>query len=133
MAWSSDSRLLVSASDDKSLKLWELASGKCLKTLKGHTNYVFCCNFNPQSNLIVSGSFDESVKIWDVKTGKCLRTLPAHSDPVTAVCYCKVYYKDIVLCTYIIYCIFHFLVFLEIILSRLFLNFYSFENYSLLC
>lgn len=27
-----------------------------MKTLKGHTNYVFCCNFNPQSNLIVSGS-----------------------------------------------------------------------------
>uniref|UniRef100_A0AAR2LV34 WDR5-like beta-propeller domain-containing protein n=1 Tax=Pygocentrus nattereri TaxID=42514 RepID=A0AAR2LV34_PYGNA len=59
--------------------------GKCLKTLKGHSNYVFCCNFNPQSNLVVSGSFDESVRIWDVKTGKCLKTLPAHSDPVSAV------------------------------------------------
>lgn len=85
VAWSSDSRLLVSASDDKTLKLWELSTGKCLKTLKGHSNYVFCCNFNPQSNLIVSGSFDESVRIWDVRTGKCLKTLPAHSDPVSAV------------------------------------------------
>lgn len=85
VAWSSDSRLLVSASDDKTLKIWELVSGKSLKTLKGHSNYVFCCNFNPQSNLIVSGSFDESVRIWDVRTGKCLKTLPAHSDPVSAV------------------------------------------------
>ncbi|KAG8034303.1 hypothetical protein G9C98_007379 [Cotesia typhae] len=85
VAWSSDSRLLVSASDDKTLKIWELSSAKCLKTLKGHSNYVFCCNFNPQSNLIVSGSFDESVRIWDVRTGKCLKTLPAHSDPVSAV------------------------------------------------
>ena len=33
--------------------------GRCLKTLKGHTNYVFCCNFNPQSNLIVSGSVSD--------------------------------------------------------------------------
>ena len=33
-----------------------LFQGKCLKTLKGHSNYVFCCTFNPQSNLIVSGS-----------------------------------------------------------------------------
>ena len=52
---------------------------------QGHSNYVFCCNFNPQSNLVVSGSFDESVRIWDVRTGKCLKTLPAHSDPVSAV------------------------------------------------
>ena len=33
-----------------------VSQGKCLKTLKGHSNYVFCCNFNPQSNLVVSGS-----------------------------------------------------------------------------
>ena len=56
VAWSADSKFLVSASDDKTLKIWEFQTGRCLKTLKGHTNYVFCCNFNPQSNLIVSGS-----------------------------------------------------------------------------
>ena len=55
------------------------------KILQGHTNYVLCCGFNPQSNLIVSGSFDESVRIWDVKTGVQLKNLPAHSDPVSAV------------------------------------------------
>ncbi len=116
LCWSQDNRLICSCSDDKSLKIWDFASvsaivkkkfpqgregivppdrnpckcllqGKCLKTLKGHTNYVFCCNFNPQSSLVVSGSFDESVRIWDVKTGQCLKTLPAHSDPVSAVSY----------------------------------------------
>ncbi|XP_050374768.1 COMPASS-like H3K4 histone methylase component WDR5A [Argentina anserina] len=85
LAFSADSRLLVSASDDKTLRLWDLDSGRRLQTLRGHTNYVFCVNFNPQANMIVSGSFDETVRIWDVKTGKCLKVLPAHSDPVTAV------------------------------------------------
>jgi len=46
-----------------------IAQGKCLRTLEGHTSYVFCVNFNPQSNLIVSGSFDESVRLWDVREG----------------------------------------------------------------
>lgn len=40
--------------------------GKCVKTLKGHSNYVFCCNFNPQSNLIVSGSVSCVYVVWSI-------------------------------------------------------------------
>lgn len=64
-----------------------LINQDAVRILKGHTNYVFCCNYNPQSNLIVSGSFDESVRVWDVKKGKCIKVLPAHSDPVSGVCF----------------------------------------------
>ena len=56
-----------------------------LKTMRGHANFVFCVNFNPQGSLLASGSFDESLRLWDVKTGRCLKILPAHSDPVSAV------------------------------------------------
>lgn len=72
-----------------------------VKVLRGHTNFVFCVNFSPQSNLLVSGGFDETVRIWDVArgmfnldpedsglcrgVGRSMKTLPAHSDPVTAV------------------------------------------------
>lgn len=58
-----------------------------MRTLKGHSHYVFCVNYNPGSNLIVSGGFDEKVMIWDVKKGKCLKSISAHSDPVSAVCF----------------------------------------------
>ncbi|KAJ3325896.1 WD repeat-containing protein 5 [Boothiomyces sp. JEL0866] len=46
-----------------------------VKVLKGHSNFVFCVNYNPSCTLIASGSYDESIKIWDVKKGKCLKTL----------------------------------------------------------
>ena len=61
------------------------AISDALVEFKGHSNFCFSVNFNPQGNLLVSGSFDETVKVWDVRTGECVSTLPAHSDPVTGV------------------------------------------------
>jgi COMPASS component SWD3 len=85
VAWSPTAEYLATASDDKSLRVWDAETGDALVEFRGHTNFVFSCAFNPQSNLLVSGSFDETVKIWDVRSGDCVSTLPAHSDPVTGV------------------------------------------------
>ena len=86
IAWASNGEYLASASDDKSIKIWsvEEVSRLCprtwpkndfvqrdeVKTLNGHTNFVFCVNYNPNSNLLVSGGFDETVRIWDIARGK---------------------------------------------------------------
>ena len=51
--------LLASASDDRTLKLWEPSSGRCHRTLEGHTNFVFCCAFNPAGNMLVCSSFPD--------------------------------------------------------------------------
>lgn len=48
VAWSPDSSLLATASDDMTVCLWLSESGKRIKTFKGHTNYVMCVNFNPK-------------------------------------------------------------------------------------
>jgi COMPASS component SWD3 len=85
VTWSPQAPYVATASDDKSLRLWDAHTGEALVEFRGHSNFVFCCKFNPQSNLLVSGSFDETVKLWDVRSGDCVCTLPAHSDPVTGV------------------------------------------------
>lgn len=51
--WNSSGSYLATASDDLSARLWDAETGACLTTLLGHTNYVFCCQFNPAGNILV--------------------------------------------------------------------------------
>ena len=53
MAWEASGRYICTASDDMTLRLWDTQSGACLRTLEGHTHYVFCCAFNPVMNALV--------------------------------------------------------------------------------
>ncbi len=50
MAWDPSDRYLATASDDRTLILWGAAAGERLRTLEGHTNFVFCCAFNPRQS-----------------------------------------------------------------------------------
>lgn len=53
MAWTPDGRFLATASDDHALRVWDAASGACVRNLTGHTHFVSCCAFSAGSNLLV--------------------------------------------------------------------------------
>ena len=69
---------LLSCSSDSNIKVWDLESGKCIQTLKGHTSAVKCGKVYDRNKLI-SCSDDETIKIWDLEDGQCLKTLLGHS------------------------------------------------------
>ena len=72
----------MSGSDDKTLKVWDLATKKCLATLQGHSNTVTSVAVSPTGRRVVSASRDKTLKVWDVATGKCVATLNGHSKDV---------------------------------------------------
>jgi WD40 repeat protein len=85
IAFSQDGLTLASASSDKNIKIWDVATGKTLKTLTGHDNSVTSIAFSPDGQKLVSASLDKTIKIWDVATGQLLKTLTGHDDSVTSI------------------------------------------------
>ena len=80
VALSGDGKTAVSGSDDKTLKVWDVATGKELRTLEGHGGWVNAVALSGDGRTAVSGSSDKTLKVWDVATGKELRTLEGHGD-----------------------------------------------------
>ncbi|ORY28936.1 hypothetical protein BCR33DRAFT_772685 [Rhizoclosmatium globosum] len=87
VAFSPDSRTVVSGSEDQTVKLWSVETGECVKTLAGHSLSVRSVAFSPDSRTVVSGSEDQTVKVWSVETGECVKTLAGHSLSVRSVAF----------------------------------------------
>ena len=75
VAFSSDSQVLASGSDDKTIKLWDPATGTLKHTLEGHSDSVRSVAFSSDGQVLASGSDDETIKLWDPATGTLKHTL----------------------------------------------------------
>ena len=79
---------IASGGHDKTVNIWDAATGLCMRNLTGHTDQVMSVAYSPDDGKhIVSGSEDKTLKIWDAATGKCARTLTGHSDAVYSAVY----------------------------------------------
>jgi WD40 repeat protein/serine/threonine protein kinase len=65
--------------------LWELATGRRLRTFAGHRGAVTSVCLSGDGRFLLSGSTDATVKLWDTASGQCLRTFAGHADAVTSV------------------------------------------------
>jgi WD40 repeat protein len=87
VAFSPDGTTALSASADGTLKIWDLTTGQCLKTIEGHDSGINSVAYNHDGRTVLSGSWDNTLKLWDISTGQCLKTLLGHDYGVISVAF----------------------------------------------
>jgi len=70
---------LLSASRDKTIKMWEVATGYCIKTFIGHREWVRSIKVSPDGLMVASASNDQTIRIWNISTKECKVELSDHS------------------------------------------------------
>ncbi len=61
----------LSLTHTHTLQVWNVLTGECALTLRGHTAALSAVDIHPESKTLVSGSKDQSVRVWDLSTGEC--------------------------------------------------------------
>jgi WD40 repeat protein len=87
VAFSPDGRTALSGSRDNTIKLWDVASGRELRTFTGHSGPVNSVAFSPDGRTILSGSRDRTLGLWDAVSGHHIRTFTGHMDQVSSVAF----------------------------------------------
>jgi WD40 repeat protein/serine/threonine protein kinase len=85
VALSGDGRHALSGSQDKTLRLWDLVNGICVRTFDGHAGGVKSVALSEDGQWVLSGGGDKTLRLWDSSTGACIRTLEGHAKAVTSV------------------------------------------------
>jgi len=80
-----EGQLLATAGDDHRVRVWNLADGKLVHKLDGHTDWVRTVDYSPDGRILASAGNDRQIIFWDAATGKQLDVLALHQAAIAAI------------------------------------------------
>jgi WD40 repeat protein len=86
-AFSPDGSRIVTASSDKTARIWEIATGRELAVLRGHDGDVSSAAFSPDGSRAVTASLDNTACIWDIATATQIAVLRGHDGDVSSAAF----------------------------------------------
>ncbi len=87
VAFSPDGKAIISCSDNKTLRLWDLQGNQISQPFLGHEDRVNSVTFSPDSKAIVSGSYDKTLRLWDLQGNQISQTFLGHGSAVYSVAF----------------------------------------------
>ena len=85
--FSHDGRWVVTASKDRTARVWEVATGREVMLLRGHTKGVTAAAFSPDDQWVVTASLDDTARVWDVTKGRVIAVFAGHTAAVNAAAF----------------------------------------------
>lgn len=82
-----DGKTAISTARAREIQVWEVATGKLIRTLSGHADQVYQVALSQDEKQLLSVSYDKTIRIWDLASGKELKKYEGHTDGVQGVCY----------------------------------------------
>jgi hypothetical protein len=87
VAFSSDGHFLASASGDRTVRVWEVASAECVAILAGHTDEVFTATFHPDGKRLATAGRDRAICLWGLSPGEEVARLEGHTNYVFSLAF----------------------------------------------
>ncbi|OMJ90157.1 hypothetical protein SteCoe_7551 [Stentor coeruleus] len=99
MKFSQDGRILVTGSEDLTIRVWDLKTGHCYIILEGHVDLIFSLDISSNSSEIISGGKEGVVKLWDTTTGTCQGNYRINTDGIVSTVTCISFANEYIIAT----------------------------------